>query len=53
MTLILPTFCKENTLRFERSMRAVNREFNATMDDVDTFLIENQAAMQTRHYRRP
>ena len=48
MTLVLPAFNKENTLRFERAMRAVRREVNATMDDFDTFLANNQAAMQTR-----
>ena len=48
MTLVLPAFNKENTLRLDRAMRAVNLEVNASMDDVYTFLTEHQAAMQAR-----
>ena len=48
MTVVLPAFNKENTLRLDRAMRAVSREVNASMDNVDTFLTEHQAAMQAR-----
>ena len=48
MTMILPTFNKENNLRFERAMRTVSREVIASMDNVATFLTYHQAAMQAR-----